>query len=76
MSSDALRECEIALCDIDAGRLKESGRILSAINRRKGGYSQIISYAGLENFEKALVGFLNKPTFLERDCGFPFRLCS
>jgi len=56
MSSEALRECEIALYDIDSGRLKESERILSAINRGKGGYSKISCYAGLENLEKALAG--------------------
>jgi len=56
MSSEALRECEIALYDIDAGRLKESERILGAINRGKGGYSKISCYAGLENLEKALAG--------------------
>jgi len=56
MSSEALRECEIALYDIDSGRLRESERILSAINRGKGGYSKISCYAGLENLEKALAG--------------------
>jgi len=54
MSSSALRECEIALYDIDAQRLKESERILSAINKGKGGYSKISCYAGIENLEKAL----------------------
>jgi len=56
MSSDALRECEIALYDIDAQRLKESERILTAINKGKGEYSKIFCYAGLENLEKALKG--------------------
>jgi len=56
MSSEALRECEIALYDIDLKRLAESERILSAINRGKGGYSRISCYAGLENLEKALAG--------------------
>jgi alpha-galactosidase len=56
MSSEALRECEIALYDIDAVRLGESERIISAINKGKGGYSKISSYAGLENLEKALAG--------------------
>jgi alpha-galactosidase len=56
MSSEALRECEIALYDIDAGRLRESERILGAINRGKGGYSKISCYAGIENLEKALAG--------------------
>jgi len=54
MSSAALRECEIALYDIDAQRLKESERILTAINKGKGNYSKIFCYAGLENLEKAL----------------------
>jgi len=56
MSSEALRECEIALYDIDLRRLMESERILNAINRGKGGYSKISCYAGLENLEKALSG--------------------
>ena len=56
MSSEALRECEIALYDIDAGRLRESERILGAINKGKVGYSKISCYAGLENLEKALAG--------------------
>ena len=54
MSSEALRECEIALYDIDAQRLKESELILSAINKGKGEYSKISCYAGIENLEKAL----------------------
>jgi len=54
MSSEALRECEIALYDIDVTRLKESELILSAINKGKGGYSKIFCYAGIENLEKAL----------------------
>jgi alpha-galactosidase len=54
MSSEALRECEIALYDIDAQRLKESERILSAINKGKGSYAKISCYTGIENIEKAL----------------------
>ncbi|MCL2267231.1 MAG: alpha-glucosidase/alpha-galactosidase [Treponema sp.] len=56
MSSEALRDCEIALYDIDAQRLKESEKILTAINKGKGGYSIITTYTGLENLEKALKG--------------------
>ena len=56
MSSESLQECEIALYDIDAVRLKESERILTAINKGKGGYSKITSYAGTENLENALRG--------------------
>jgi alpha-galactosidase len=56
MSSETLRECEIALYDIDTKRLGESERIISAINKGKGSYSKISSYAGLENLEKALSG--------------------
>ena len=56
MSSEALRDSEIALYDIDAGRLGESERIVSAINRGKGGRSRISCFAGVENLEKALSG--------------------
>ena len=56
MSSEALRDCEVALYDIDAGRLNESQRILSAINKGKGNHSNIRCYAGTENLEKALAG--------------------
>ncbi|MDR2597152.1 MAG: alpha-glucosidase/alpha-galactosidase [Treponema sp.] len=56
MSSEALRECEIALYDIDEKRLKESEKIISAINKGKGSYSRISSYAGVNNLEKALAG--------------------
>jgi len=56
MSGEALKGCEIALYDIDAQRLAESEFILSAINKSKGGFSKIESYAGIENLEKALSG--------------------
>ncbi|MCL2213968.1 MAG: alpha-glucosidase/alpha-galactosidase [Treponema sp.] len=56
MSSEALKGCEIALYDIDARRLKESGKIVSAINKGKGDYSKISCYGGVENLEKALAG--------------------
>ncbi|MCL2175970.1 MAG: alpha-glucosidase/alpha-galactosidase [Treponema sp.] len=56
MSSEALRDCEIALFDIDAQRLKESERILNTINKGKGSPSKITCYAGSENLEKALSG--------------------
>ncbi|MDR0312255.1 MAG: alpha-glucosidase/alpha-galactosidase [Treponema sp.] len=56
MSSDALRDCEIALYDIDAQRLKESERILAAINKGKGDHAKITGFVGLENLEKALKG--------------------
>ena len=56
MSSEALRDCEIALYDIDAQRLKESERILSAINKGKGSHAKIACYIGVENLENALKG--------------------
>jgi alpha-galactosidase len=56
MSAEPLRDCEIALYDIDAQRLKESENILAAINRGKGGHSKISCFAGIENLEKALQG--------------------
>ena len=56
MSKDVLKDCEMALYDIDATRLEESERILSAINRGKGGKSKITGYVGIENLENALRG--------------------
>ena len=56
MSSETLRDCEIALYDIDGTRLKESESILSAINKGKGGKTKIASYVGLETLEDALRG--------------------
>jgi alpha-galactosidase len=56
MSSDCLRDNEIALYDIDAERLKESERILSAINKGKGGSSKITAFIGTENRKNALRG--------------------
>ncbi|MDR2730858.1 MAG: alpha-glucosidase/alpha-galactosidase [Treponema sp.] len=56
MSSEALRDCEIALYDIDAQRLEESEKILGAINNGKGGHAKISSYTGPEELEKALSG--------------------
>jgi alpha-galactosidase len=56
MSSEHLRDCEIALYDIDPQRLKESEQILAAINKGKGGRSKIAGYVGLENLENALRG--------------------
>ncbi|MCL2880000.1 MAG: alpha-glucosidase/alpha-galactosidase [Treponema sp.] len=56
MSSEALRDCEIALYDIDAQRLKQSERILAAISKGKGSHAKITGYIGAENLEKALTG--------------------
>jgi len=56
MSTESLQDCEIALYDIDAQRLKESEGILAAINRGKGGHSKISGFVGFENLEKALQG--------------------
>ena len=56
MSSEALGDSEIALYDIDATRLKESERILSAINKGKGSKAKITGYVGIENLETALRG--------------------
>ena len=56
MSSEVLRDCEIALYDIDAGRIKESELILNAINNGKGCHAKITGYVGSENLENALRG--------------------
>jgi len=56
MSTQSLSGCEIALYDINPERLKESEKIIRAVNNGKGGSSKITSYIGLENLEKALAG--------------------
>jgi alpha-galactosidase len=54
MGSPVLRESEIALYDIDGGRLKQSEAILNAINRGQGGRARISAYLGTENRRAAL----------------------
>ena len=54
MCSPILRECEIALYDINAERLNESHMILNAINKGTGHFSTIKTYLGLEHLEDAL----------------------
>ena len=57
MCTPALRECEIALYDIDGQRLEESFRILSTINRNVNeGRAVIRTYLGVENRKEALRG--------------------
>ena len=57
MSTEALRECEIALYDIDAVRLEESNRILSTLNQNiNEGRAVIKPYLGVENRKAALRG--------------------
>ena len=57
MVTDALRECDIALYDIDAERLEESYAMLSAINKNcNNGKAKIEKYCGVENRKDALRG--------------------
>ncbi|HEY5562476.1 MAG TPA: alpha-glucosidase/alpha-galactosidase [Clostridiaceae bacterium] len=57
MCTEALRECEIALYDIDVIRLKESEAMLSAINNNvNAGKSVIKTYLGIGNRKSALRG--------------------
>ena len=57
MSTEALRECEIALYDIDSVRLEESRRILTVINRNVNEDRAVIKpYLGEENRKEALRG--------------------
>ena len=57
MCTPSLQECEIALYDIDAERLKESEQILSVINRNiNNGRALIQGYLGVENRREALRG--------------------
>lgn len=55
MCTDALREGEICLYDIDGDRLKESQLILEAINNNvNGGKAKIKTFLGVENRKEAL----------------------
>lgn len=57
MSSPALRECEIALYDIDGERLEESYIMVTALNRNiNENRAQIEKYLGVENRKDALRG--------------------
>lgn len=57
MCTPALRECEIALYDIDGQRLQESEQILQTINRNANENRAVIrSYLGEENRKDALRG--------------------
>lgn len=57
MCTPSLRDCEIALYDIDEKRLEESEIILSAINKNiNEGRSVIKTYLGIENRKEALRG--------------------
>ena len=48
MCSDALKDWEYALYDIDATRLEESYEIISAMNETKGGHARITKHLGVE----------------------------
>ncbi|WP_230399848.1 alpha-glucosidase/alpha-galactosidase [Novisyntrophococcus fermenticellae] len=55
MCTDALRDSEIALYDIDQNRLSDSKIILDAINRNvNNGRAHITTYLGIENRKDAL----------------------
>ena len=56
MCSDALKDWEYALYDIDASRLEESYEIISAMNETKGGHARITKHLGVENRKEALRG--------------------
>jgi alpha-galactosidase len=56
LCSPALLECEIALYDIDAGRLRESSVVINALNNAKGNPARISTYLGVPNRKNALRG--------------------
>ena len=57
MCSEVLRDCEVALYDIDPVRLDESFQILSIINKNvNGGVTRLKTYLGVENRKEALRG--------------------
>ncbi len=55
MLTESLKESEISLYDIDAERLRDSERMVNALNRNiNGGKAKIKAYLGVENRKKAL----------------------
>ncbi len=54
LCTEALRDSEFALYDIDETRLKESQTILEAMKAAKGGHGRITAYLGVENRKDAL----------------------
>ena len=57
MCTESLRECEIALYDIDAERLGESAHIFGVLNRNVNENRAVIkTYLGVENRKEALRG--------------------
>ena len=56
LCSDALKDSEFALYDIDPTRLSEVEAIISATNEAHGGHATIKSYCGVENRKDALRG--------------------
>ena len=57
MLADPLRECEIALYDIDASRLEESYLMLTSLNKNiNGGAAVIKKYLGVDERKEALAG--------------------
>ena len=56
LCTDLLRDATFALYDIDGQRLRESGTILEAMSRAKGGYGRIECYLGPQQRREALRG--------------------
>ena len=54
MCSEALRDSEFALYDIDPQRMEQSRVILEAMKKEKGGYGKITCFAGVEQRKAAL----------------------
>lgn len=56
MCTDALKDWEYALYDINPERLEESYEIITAMNETKGGHARITKHLGVENRKEALRG--------------------
>lgn len=54
--SEVLRDCEIALYDIDAGLLKQSMEIISAMQKNVGSHARLAAYLGPQQRRDALRG--------------------
>ena len=56
LCSEALRDAEFALYDIDGVRLSESAEIIGTMNETMGGHARITTHLGVENRKAALKG--------------------
>lgn len=62
MCTEALRDSELALYDIDPVRLAESRDILTAMNETKGSHARISAYLGAETAKRRCAARISSST--------------